>query len=94
MTRHEAAEAIGAIGLTSSISFLEQYLPRTASLGVCVNWKEWGCMALSGCTEWTTRSPRASQPLKIPNKTILKKNLPRTALLRIPFVHLRQFLTM
>jgi deoxyhypusine monooxygenase len=26
MTRHEAAEAIGAIGLTSSISFLEQYL--------------------------------------------------------------------
>jgi hypothetical protein len=31
---------------------------------------EWGCMALAGCTEWTTRSPRASQPLKIPNKTI------------------------
>jgi hypothetical protein len=22
-------------------------------------------MALAGCTEWTTRSPRASQPLKI-----------------------------
>jgi hypothetical protein len=32
------------------------------------DWKEWGCMALAGCTEWTTRSPRASQPLKIPNK--------------------------
>jgi hypothetical protein len=31
-------------------------------------------MALAGCTEWTTRSPRASQPLKIPNKTILKKH--------------------
>jgi hypothetical protein len=25
-------------------------------------------MALAGCTEWTTRSPRASQPLKIPIK--------------------------
>jgi hypothetical protein len=33
-------------------------------------------MALAGCTEWTTRSPRASQPLKIPNKTI-KKNVKR-----------------
>jgi hypothetical protein len=29
-----------------------------------------GCMALAGYTKWTMRSPRASQSLKIPNKTI------------------------